>query len=84
MTINKGTLIGTEPHPAVDSAADFIVSLSQNELYYWQSIFASCAIEHNRLAEVCYHTIERLLNKDPVSDRYLLGLAWTIKERCHP
>ncbi len=40
MTINKGTLIGTEPHPAVDSAADFIVSLSQNELYYWQVRFA--------------------------------------------
>ena len=32
----------------------------------------------NRLAEICLSTIDRLAKGEPVGDRYLLGLAWTI------
>lgn len=44
----------------------------------WQESFSSCAIDGNRLAEVCSETISRLINNQPVSDRYLLGLAWAM------
>jgi len=39
---------------------------------------ASTALSGNRLAEICMGTIDRLAKGEPVSDRYLLGLAWTI------
>jgi len=39
---------------------------------------ASTALSGNRLAETCMGTIDRLAKGEPVSDRYLLGLAWTI------
>jgi hypothetical protein len=32
----------------------------------------------NRQAQICMGTIGRLQRSEPVSDRYLLGLAWTI------
>lgn len=79
----KGTLTEKEYHPAADSAMKYIKSLSSKELFHWQESFASCAIEGNRLAEICSETLDRLMTGQPVSDRYLLGLAWTIsiKER---
>lgn len=42
--------------------------------------FASCAIEGNRTAEICHETMRRLLNGEPVSDRYALGLMWTLRD----
>jgi hypothetical protein len=39
---------------------------------------ASAALSGNRQAIVCMGTIDRLVTGQPVSDRYLLGLAWTI------
>jgi hypothetical protein len=41
--------------------------------------FANRSIEGNRLAEVCGETLLRLLNGRPISQRYLPGLAWTIR-----
>lgn len=70
----------TEPHPAAFSARDYIASLSDKQIMIYREAFASTAISGNRLAEICSGTIERLGTGQPVSDRYLLGLAWTIKE----
>lgn len=41
--------------------------------------FSSCAIDGNRFAEVCGETLRRVMNHEPVSDRYILGLAWAIR-----
>jgi hypothetical protein len=46
--------------------------------------FSSLAIEGNRLAEVCYGTLRRMIDGQPVSDRYLLGLAWEINRMKTP
>lgn len=75
---DRGTLGPTEYHPAADSALQFMKSIPLADLYTWQESFASCAIEGNRLAEICCETLDRLISGQPVSDRYLLGLAWTI------
>lgn len=75
---SRGTLKINEYHPAADSAKNYLAHLGINELSIWQESFASCAIEGNRLAEVCSETLHRMLTGQPVSDRYLLGLAWTI------
>jgi len=74
----KGTLTTTEAHPAAYSAMEYLKSLKGQDLIRWQESFASCAIAGNRLAEICSETMRRIVNGDSVSDRYLLGLVWTI------
>lgn len=77
---DKYTLNNGEPHPAVSSALAYIKTLSLADLLMWQSAFASCAIEGNRLAEICLGTLNRYLNGEPISDRYLLGLVWAMRD----
>ncbi len=74
------TLNPTEPHPAFRQALRFIKTIPYTDLVLYQEAFATNAIEGNRLAEVCLGTLNRLLHSEPVSDRYLLGLAWTLME----
>ena len=79
-----GQLNKLEPHPAAEGARQWLIGYIQRNdahaLLRLQESFASCAIEGNRLAEICSETLRRLLNKEPVSDRYLLGLVWTIRD----
>jgi S-adenosylmethionine:diacylglycerol 3-amino-3-carboxypropyl transferase len=75
----KGTLKEKEPHPATESALNYYNSLKLKDLFMWQESFSSCAIEGNRLAEICSETLDRLMNNNPVSDRYFLGLVWTMR-----
>lgn len=77
--MNKGTIKEGEYHPAADSAKIYIISLGAEKISKLREAFASTALSGNRLSEICSETLERLLNSEPVSDRYLLGLAWTIK-----
>ena len=74
----RGTLNEGEYHPAADSAKEFLASLGLDDLAMWQESFSSCAIEGNRLAEICSETLHRFMTGQPVSDRYLLGLVWTM------
>lgn len=74
-----GTLKDGEYHPAASSALKYIKSLGFHKQMIWMESFASNAIECNRLAEICGETLNRVLKNEPVSDRYLLGLAWTLK-----
>lgn len=70
-----------EFHPAARSAyrwlKGFMVTNPQDYLQYKEAL-ASAALAGNRQAEICMGTIERLRTSQPVSDRYLLGLCWTI------
>jgi hypothetical protein len=68
-----------EAHPAAQGALQFLNALSFEERQDFLLTFSSLAIEGNRLAEVCFGTLRRLIDGAPVSDRYLLGLAWEIK-----
>lgn len=79
-TLNdRGTLKPGEFHPAASAAMVYIRSIPIQKLYMYLEAFSSCAIESNRLSEICSETLNRIMNNQPVSDRYLLGLAWTIK-----
>lgn len=71
-----GTLAINEFHPAAHSALAYVI---KNGFKYVEC-FASASLSGNRLAEICSETLRRLLNNETVSDRYLLGLAWTIKD----
>ena len=76
---SRGQLNPDEPHPAAYQAQAWIASQSTEDLHRWREAFASCAIEGNQLCAVCAETLNRLLASQPVSDRYLLGLAWVMR-----
>lgn len=78
-TEERGTLRAGEPHPSAHKARDFILNMPLEKLMAYQGSFSSCAIEGNRLGEVCAETLHRLMKGQPVSDRYVLGLAWYLK-----
>ena len=75
------TLSPGEPHPSAGRAMQWInESYSLLDLMKVRESLASTAIEGNRLAEICVETLRRLLDGESVSDRYLLGLAWLLRE----
>lgn len=81
MSEERGTLAPTEPHPSSQSAMSYIKGkFYDNKLNNYQEAFSSCAIEGNRLGEICAETMRRIMHGKPVSDRYLLGLAWAIRD----
>lgn len=80
MSEERGTLAPTEPHPASFSAREYLNRITPLKMSLFHESFASCAIEGNRLGEICAETLRRIVNKEPVSDRYLLGLAWAIRD----
>ena len=69
------------PHPAAVSAYQFINELPLVELVMWQEIFASITLssEDNLLASTCSDTLDRIIKGETIGDRYILGLAWTVK-----
>ena len=75
----RGTLNEKEPHPSAYSAMAYVKGLGFAKLTTYLEAFSSCAIEGNRLGEICSTTLDRLLKGEPVSDRYILGLAWSIR-----
>ena len=80
--ITSGTLEIGEVHPSAHNAFEFIKEylLENKDLFTLKESLASCAISGNRLAEVCGETLNRIYEGKPVSDRYVLGLAWFLKE----
>ncbi len=80
--ITPGTLAVGESHPAAYDAYDYITQFFTHEVrksMLMMQALANSALAGNRSAEVCYETLQRIINKEPVSDRYLLGLAWTMR-----
>jgi hypothetical protein len=78
MTETNGTLVIGEFHPATHSAYRYAKSRLMTDLYLLEAL-ASTALSGNRQSEICYETAQRILSSAPVSDRYVLGLAWTLK-----
>lgn len=79
---DRSTLTEKEPHPSAESARQWLneqVKTDVGFLFRWMEAFSSCAIEDNRLAEVCAGTIQRIMDKEPVGDCYLLGLVWAMR-----
>ena len=76
--VSRGTLQAGETHPSAYTAMRYIRSLGIGKLFEVQEAFSSCAIEGNRLGEICSETLRRIMNGEPVSDRYAMGLAWAL------
>jgi hypothetical protein len=57
------------------NAYEYISGIGLTTLYNHFEALSSCAIENNRLAEVCAETLRRILHNELVSDRYVMGLC---------
>lgn len=75
------TIADGEYHPAANAAMRWVKDCMRNPLEWAlaKESMASTALSGNRLADICVGTMERLEKGEPVSDRYLLGLAWTLR-----
>jgi len=77
MTTKEATLEIGEYHPMAPSALAYVrANITMMDV----ESMASCAIEGNRTADICLSTYNRLEKGEPVSDRYILGLAWFVKQ----
>ena len=75
----RGTLREGEHHPAAYEALRYVKSLGPHRTALYMESFSSCAIEGNRMAEVCAATLERVMRGEGVGERYILGLALAIR-----
>lgn len=74
---NYGTLELGEIHPCSKIALQFVREyLLEHDANLLLESLASTALSGSRAAEICLETLDRLLAKERVSDRYLMGLAW--------
>ncbi len=77
------TLHDGEPHPAAHEAKAWIAAYFEGkpatEPFTLLEAFSSTGMSGNRTAQICGGTLKRLLNGEPVSDRYVLGLAWVLR-----
>ena len=76
----QGELRENERHPSYELAVRYISTLPLETLMKYQESFCSCAIEGNRLGEICGTTLGKLLREEPVGERYVLGLALTLMD----
>lgn len=67
-----------EQHPSKIEAFRFLSDLGIEKLLMYQEAYSTTAIEGNRTSKICLETLKRVLKREPTSDRYLLGLAWSI------
>ncbi len=79
----EATLEEGEVHPSAHTAyVWFNRMVVEDPVRYMQirESLASTAIDGNRLAALCTSTLDRLENNQPVSDRYMLGLCWFLRD----
>lgn len=77
----NGTLNPGEYHPAADPAMGYIrEQLEDPESFIFANAIFDLSILGNRTCQICVETLRRIQSGEPVSDRYLLGLAWILKE----
>ena len=74
-SLMEATLELGEVHPLAATALAYVKA---NIRFIDIEAMTSCALSGNRAAEICLSTWNRLENNEPISDRYIMGLAWLI------
>ncbi len=75
----RGTLNIGEIHPSAHIAHKYLIKhFLYHNAFTLLEVLSSSALSGDRFAEICAETLRRYLNKEPVSDRYLMGLAWML------
>lgn len=80
---SNGEIKPGEHHPAADMALRWYFEWRFADVVRYLQVteaMASTALSGNRMAEICLSTMKRLEHREPVSDRYVLGLCWYLRE----
>ena len=64
--------------PRPEAAVQYLDALSFQEKQDLLLTFSSLAPERNLIARLCYDTLRKIIDGNPVSDRFALRLAWEI------
>lgn len=81
--MNNDELQLGEYHPSADDAMKWFKEqelLNFDKMAMLTEAIYSTALSGNRSAEVMAGTLDRLREGKPVSDRYLLGLCWFLRD----
>ena len=78
MKDEPGTLGFGEVHPAAQIAIDYMNGIDRLKFMRHKEAIASTALAGNKLANVAFETLRRYEAGEPLSDRYLMGLAWLL------
>lgn len=60
---------------------EFVLSVGTSKLILWQKMLANNDGGNARFYEILGGTLARVLEGKAVSDRYILGLAWFLRDR---
>lgn len=77
------SLSESETHPAAEMAMEWFRDYQANCTEQWLAArggIVTAAASGDSPARIMLSTIARLENGDPVSDRYLLGLCWVLRD----
>lgn len=72
-----------EYHPAAADAMRWFNEWKTKSITRYiqtREAIASTALSGNRLSQICNGTLDRLEKGESVSDRYLLGLCWILRD----
>ena len=72
------SLSENEAHPATHVAWKYIQSLGEENLKLLETNYCTLGNEGNKIAAIAGETLRRIRGKETTSDRYIMGLAWTI------
>lgn len=84
--VDKSDIAQDEWHPSAELARRWLnkeVEKDPTYLSRWLESLTSCNIDNqSRLNDICIGSIKRILNREKISDRYLLGLVWMLRHGC--
>ena len=72
-----------EPHPAYITALNFLNSIPIGEFPKIKEFMEKNSKDGVKIGEVCVWAIDRFMTGKPLTDRHILGLAWTIIAMIH-
>lgn len=81
--VPENTLQVGEAHPMAREALSWLREVLMSDPVrssIMHESLASTALSGNRTAQICHETLRRLTSGESVSDRYLLGLCWFVKQ----
>jgi hypothetical protein len=79
--MSRGELKEHEHHPAAYEALRYVQSLGPEKLVMYMESMCSVNIESNsRKLDICIGTLDRVMKGLGVGERYILGLAWFLRD----
>lgn len=81
--LSHGILKQDELHPAAQVAMEYVnkfITDNIRETILMLEAFENMSHSGDRLSIVCHESLRKVINCESIGERYLLGLAWTMRD----